>query len=225
MYISFYSKRNPGKIVTLKSEIVTKKNKKYFEQLIHYFEYLYFEALVIISNGDIEKRYHTVYINKKDGTKRRIDEPDDVLKEYQRKLVDIFTNKLNLLFPSSVYGFVKGRNRIQMTEVHKSQYQIIKMDIKDFFPSCTLEWILDSMAEVYPFCLVNRQMLETILIPCVIKYNGLYRLPQGAPSSPILSNIGMIPIDYNIESELNVLQYAYTRYADDMYIEKHLKMQ
>lgn len=218
MYISFYSKRNPGKIVTLKSEIVTKKNLKFFEELIHYFEYLYFEALIIISNGDIDKRYHTEYINKKDGTKRRIDEPDDVLKKYQRKLVDIFTNKLNLVFPSSVYGFVKGRNRIQMTEIHKKQYQIIKMDIKDFFPSCTLEWILDSMAKVYPFCLVNRQMLETILIPCVIKYNGMYRLPQGAPSSPILSNIGMIPIDYNIESELNVLQYAYTRYADDIYI-------
>ena len=83
MYISFYSKRK-DKIITLES-IATKKNKKYFEQLIHYFEYLYYEALVIISNGNIEKRYHTVYINKKDGTKRRIDEPDDVLKEYQRK--------------------------------------------------------------------------------------------------------------------------------------------
>ena len=202
MFISFYSKRISGEIVTLKSKIVTEKNQKHFEQLIPCFEYLYDEAKKIISSINIEKRYHTEYINKKDGTKRRIDKP----------------NKLNLIFPSSVYGFVKGRNRMQMTEVHKKKYQIIKLDIKDFFPSCTLEWILNSMAEVYPFCLVNRKMLEIIIMPCVIKYNGMYRLPQGAPSSPILSNIGMIPIDYNIESELNVLQYAYTRYADDIYI-------
>ena len=215
MYISFY--RNPDKIVTRNTEVVTRKNKEWIEKLLPGFNYLYNRALQIIEGGDISKKYQTIYIAKKNGNKRRIDIPDEELKKYQREVVYIFTNKLNFLFPSCTYGFVKGRNRKQMAEVHKNQYQIIKLDIKDFFSSCTLDFVLNSMNEVYPFCMFNTRMIRTILIPCMVYFGGEYRLPQGAPTSPLLSNIAMIPIDFAIENEIKD-QWQYTRYADDMTI-------
>ena len=221
MYISFYSERNPGKILTRETELVTRKNKEWIEKLLPGFNYLYNRALQIIEGGDISKKYQTIYIKKKNGNRRRIDIPNEELKKYQREVVYVFTNKLKFIFPSSIYGYVKGRNRKQMAEVHKNQYQIIKLDIKDFFSSCTLEFVLSSMKEIYPFCMINIRMIRTILIPCIVYFGGEYRLPQGAPTSPMLSNIAMIPIDFTIENEIkdqSGIQWQYTRYADDIII-------
>ena len=60
--------------------------------------------------------------------------------KYQKEMVDIFNNHLALIFPQSVYGYVKGRSAKLMAEVHRNQYQVIKMDIKDFFEKLTATW-------------------------------------------------------------------------------------
>ena len=220
MYISYINKKN-GNIVTRNTNIITEKNKKELERRIQCFYYLYEKALEIVENNDISTLYETKYILKKNKRKRRIDIPNAELYIYQKELVNIFTNKLELIFPNSVYAYVKGRNTKSMAEIHKNQYQVIKLDIKDFFPSCTLDFIMKSMSTVYPFCLLDKKLLETIIKPCMIFYDGEYRLPQGAPSSPILSNIAMIPIDYTLESGMlssNSYHYTYTRFADDIII-------
>lgn len=220
MYISYIDKKN-GNIVTRNTKIITEKNKKELEKRLKYFDYLYNKALQILEDGDISKRYRTEYRFKKNKTKRRIDIPNQELISYQKEVVDIFTNKLEFIFPKSVYGYVKGRNAKGMAEVHKKQYQVIKLDIKDFFPNCTLNFIMKSISTVYPFCLVDKKLIETIIKPCMIFYDGQYRLPQGAPTSPILSNIAMIPIDYALESGMlskRFYHYTYTRFADDIII-------
>lgn len=219
MYISYINKKN-NQIETRNTEGATEKNIRELEKRIQYFYYLYDEALQILKNGDISKRYRTEYRLKKNKTKRRIDVPDEELMKYQKQVVDIFNNHLALVFPQSVYGYVKGRSAKSMAEVHRNQYQVIKMDIKDFFPSCTLNFIMESMSTVYPFCLLDTELIETIIKPCMIFYDGQYRLPQGAPTSPILSNIAMIPIDYELESDLcnHTYNYTYTRFADDIII-------
>jgi len=224
MYISYINKRN-GEIETRYTDEPTDKNIKELEKRIHCFYYLYEWALQILQSGDISKRYRTEYRLKKNKTKRRIDVPDEELMKYQRTMVDIFNNHLSLLFPQSVYGYVKNRSAKSMAEVHRNQTQVIKLDIKDFFPSCTLDFILNSMSEVYPFCLLDSELIETIIKPCMIFYDGQYRLPQGAPTSPILSNIAMIPIDYELQSEVlfesnssYIYDYTYTRFADDIII-------
>ena len=219
MYISYINKKN-NQIETRNTEDVTEKNIKELERRMQYFYYLYARALEILADGDISSRYRTEYRYKKNKKRRRIDIPDEELMKYQKEMVDIFNNQLALIFPQSVYGYVKGRSAKAMAEVHRNQYQVIKMDIKDFFPNCTLNFIMKSMSTVYPFCLVDSEIIETIVKPCMIFYDGQYRLPQGAPSSPILSNIAMIPIDYELESTLcdYNYKYTYTRFADDITI-------
>lgn len=220
MYISYINKRN-NQIETRNTDGATEKNITELERRMQYFYYLYEEALKILQDGDISSRYRTEYRLKKNKTKRRIDVPDEELMKYQKEMVDIFNNHLALIFPQSVYGYVKDRSAKSMAEVHRNQYQVIKMDIKDFFPSCTLNFIMKSMSTVYPFCLLNRELIETIIKPCMIFYDGQYRLPQGAPTSPILSNIAMIPIDYELESGTlsdYTYNYTYTRFADDIII-------
>lgn len=220
MYISYINKRT-NKIETRQTKFVTKKNKEELEKRMQCFYYLYDKALKILESGDVSKHYRTEYRLKKNNSKRRIDVPDEQLMKYQKEMVYVFTKKLEFIFPKSVYGYVKGRNAKQMAEVHKNQYQVIKLDIKDFFPNCTLEFIMNAMSIVYPFCLLNKKLIETIIMPCMVFYDGKYRLPQGAPTSPILSNIAMIPIDYALEySWLNSREYSYkyTRFADDIII-------
>ena len=222
MYISYIDKKT-GKIETTYTTVVTDKNQYELDKKIPSFNYLYEEALKILSLGNLSGHYRTEYRHKKNGCKRRIDVPDDILMNYQDTVVNIFTNNLNFLFPKCVFGYVKGRNPKGLAEVHKNQYQVITVDIKDFFPSCTLDFIMKSFSAVYPFCLLDEELLETIIMPCMVFYDGKYRLPQGAPTSPLLSNIAMIPIDYSLEhcklhNRFPQYNYKYTRFADDIII-------
>ena len=217
MYISYKNRRN-GKIVTRFSIVTTQKNQKELEKRMSCFNYLYEKAVQLLESEDISANYRTEIRVKKNNSRRRIDIPNDDLMRYQREVVEIFSNKLNLLFPNTVFGYVKGRNAKMLAEEHKNQFQIIKLDIKNFFPSCTLEFIMNSMYRVYPFCLLSKELIETILKPCMIFYDGKYRLPQGAPTSPILANIAMIPLDYELEMECINNGYKYSRFADDIII-------
>jgi len=219
-YISFWDEKYQ-KVKTLQVEEFTRKNLDFVDPMLPYLYNLYEEAEEILSQGDISKRYKTTYIPKKSGGKRKIDEPDEELKRYMKKVVDVFTNKFSLFFPESTFAYIKGRNTKKMAEVHKGKKIILKVDIKDFFSNCTLKFILDAMLKVYPFCIMDIEVLETIVKACMIKHDGEYRLPQGAPTSPLLSNIAMIPVDfylmeYSRHSMFGV--YVYTRYADDIYM-------
>lgn len=216
MYITFVDK-DSEEIITRNTDIITPKNDLEIDKKIAYIEYLYEMALSILSKGDINSRYQTIYKRKKNGTKRRIDIPDEELKKYMKALVDIFTHKINFIFPKVIYAYVTGRSTKQMAQVHTGQYSIMKFDLENFFPNCNLEFILQSMSQIYPFALINSEIIETIVKVCMIYYDGKYRLPQGAPSSPILSNIAMIPINYAISCRIRK-DAEFTIYADDLFV-------
>ena len=81
---------------------------------------------------------------------------------------------------------------------------------------------MDMLCELYPFCVfVNydygyREALQKALSLCFL--NG--GLPQGTPTSPMLTNMMMIPIDHAIAKMCREYSphLCYTRYADDMLI-------
>jgi len=90
----------------------------------------------------------------------------------------------------------------------------LKVDIRDFFPSCTVEFLTEQLFQIYPLCLYGR------FVDSVIGWGTLHNaLPQGAPTSPLLSNLAMIPLDTHITNSLHGEQdFVYTRYADDILI-------
>ena len=215
--------KKTGKVITAESRFPTPKNEEEFRKKEKSFEYLANKASMISPSGDFSSHYRTEYRTKKNGSKRRLDVPDEELMKYQREVVKIFTTNLNFLFPNSVHGYVTGRNSKSLAKEHRNQYQIIKVDIKDFFSSCTYDFVMNSITEVYPFNLVDFDILETIIRACMVFYDGKFRLPRGAPTSPLLSNIAMIPIDYDLQysrlfNRNPYYDYTYTRYADDIFI-------
>lgn len=215
MYIS-YVKNND--VITRDVGIITEKNILEFEKRKKYFSFLYEEALKIIGDENCFNKYTTHYVPKKNNGYRRIDIPNEQLRNYQKEISNIFSDRIKLLFPKSVYAYVKGKNPKEMAKRHVDKDRIIKADIKNFYANCTFDFIIQSMLNVYPFCLIEANILQTIIKPCMVFYDNDWRLPQGAPSSPILSNIAMIPIDFDFFSQIGNCGYTYTRFADDIII-------
>ena len=218
-YITYLAKETKM-TKTRSTSIVSKKDLEMVSKMLPYLYDLYEEAIQLLNDGNVNSRYHTFYINKRNGKRRRIDNPDAKLRDYMIRVIYIFTKKFKILFPNTVYAYVKERSVKDLAELHKDAKFIVKEDIKDFFSSCTLEFIITSMEQVYPFCIMDTAILEVIVKACMIKRDGKYRLPQGAPTSPILSNIGMIPFDCRMEYVFSARNMKYSRYADDIYISR-----
>lgn len=216
MFIISYRNHKTNSIKTRYTDSLTENNISRFQAKIGEIEYLYEEALKILST-DINRRYITEYKEKKNGSSRRIDKPDDKLKKYMKEVVRCFVEKLNFLFPEYVRAYVKHRSNKETVLRHTNAYAIAKFDITDFFGSCTLENIMLSLEIIYPFCLIDSIKLETILKACMVYYSGHYRLPQGAPSSPLLSNLAMLPVDVAIDEYSDIRGIKYSRYSDDLF--------
>ena len=122
------------------------------------------------------------------------------------------------------FAYVKQRSTLDALREHQKNESkwFLKLDIKDFFPTCTFDLITTAMSTVFPFAvLIKMQDIQPILhdIAKLSLLNG--NLPQGTPLSPLLTNLIMVPIDYALYKELNNFEnqhYVYTRYADDLLI-------
>lgn len=211
-YIITYVDRKTGKIKTDRVEAFTNRNVFFIRRNQGLFNYLYAKAQEILST-DVSSRYHTHYIKKRNGKLRRIDEPDEELKKFMRTVNHYFVDEYNFIFPSCIYAYVKDRSAIKAARHLRGARQIVGLDIENFFGSCTLDIVMDSLVQIYPFCLFDPIQLETIVMACTLYYDGDYRLPQGAPTSPLFSNLAMLPLDLFFKGNYK----GYTRYADDLY--------
>lgn len=178
------------------------------------------------------EHYHTFKIPKKSGGWRVIDAPNEELKTAQRYLKAILETQFSALYHTSAFAYIKGRSTIDALRKHqfnKSKW-FVKFDFSDFFGSINKEFMMRMLSQIYPFnevvrIKVGRELLEKALSLCFLPNNNLKnpeigKLPQGTPISPMLTNLIMIPIDYEINKELRDLKdnYIYTRYADDIII-------
>lgn len=155
-----------------------------------------------------ESQYKEFNIKKKNGGKRKIAVPVTGLKSLQKSLIPIF----DALFwkKPSVYGFVKGKNIVQHARLHSHRKFVFSCDIKDFFPSI-------HFGRIYGMLISPPYLLNPTIAKAVARMTT-YRqtLPQGAPSSPILSNMIAAHMDTDLQRLAKKYKCFYSRYADDI---------
>lgn len=178
------------------------------------FDKAHFSALVGSTPEEItkmmallERRYYQEKsIPKKSGGFRTLMIPSMKLKIIQQW---ILKNILSAI-PVSKYatGFVKRRSIVTNAKPHVGKNCIINMDIKDFFPTITQAQVF-RIFYYYGYTVSVSYMLSRL---CTV--NG--RLPQGAPTSPYLSNIVCLKLDKRLAGLANKYEATYSRYADDI---------
>ena len=157
--------------------------------------------------NNIDKEYAFFTIKKKNGGKRRIYAPSAKLCRVQK----IILRKILCHYPVSQYAcaYIKGKNLYQNANPHTNKKYILKLDITDFFGSITFEQILSTV--------FNKNYYPT---PVGVSLTNLccYKetLVQGAPTSPMLSNLVMKHFDDIMGDWCAKQNIAYTRYCDDM---------
>ena len=178
----------------------------------------------LIAVEDKSTLYHSFKIPKRSGGLRQIDAPNDELKRALYDLKMIFEKKFYMSYHTAAFAYVHGRSTIDSVKRHqqnKSRW-FLKTDMRHFFPSTSPEFLVKMLCMTFPFCAFieddwgNRELLEKALSLCFL--NG--GLPQGTPTSPMLTNALMIPIDHAISKMCHEYQphLCYTRYADDILI-------
>ncbi|AKJ43527.1 retron St85 family RNA-directed DNA polymerase [Pragia fontium] len=109
---------------------------------------------------------------------------------------------------SSAHGYVKERSILSNATIHLKQNALLKVDLKDFFPSISINWVINLFSSLgYS----NNVSYYLAAICCCDEC-----LPQGAATSPYLSNILLVNLDYRLHKLSSKYHLNYTRYADDL---------
>lgn len=168
--------------------------------------------------------YHRFTIPKKSGGEREISAPKADLRRAQEW---IKTNILDLIpVHPSAYGFVSGRNTVENAKQHLNQAAVIKMDLQDFFPSITF-WRVRGLFQSFGY---SEEISTLFALMCTepprkeVKFDGKYyyvaigerQLPQGACTSPSLTNILCRRLDERLKGLAESFGFIYSRYADDL---------
>jgi retron-type reverse transcriptase len=153
-----------------------------------------------------EPVYREVFIPKRSGGKRRLMIPDDRTKQLQRRILRRLLNRLNAHWAAC--GFESGRSIADAAGPHVQQAVVVKMDIRDFFPSTSA-----ARVEAY-FRRIGWNKDAAALLTKLTTTDG--GLPQGAPTSPRLSNVVNYYLDVQLDRLVGRRYGEYTRYADDI---------
>lgn len=181
----------------------------------------------------ITSHYHKFFIPKKTGGLREINAPDDELSNCLRELKLIFEKKFFASHHACAYAYIAGRSTQDAVKAHqfnKSKW-FLKTDLSGFFPNTSPEFVMSMLSRIFPFSLVveredGKRELETALSLAFLDGG----LPMGTPFSPMITNLIMIPFDYEMSKWLRSLKekesnadhrgrrFVYTRYSDDIHI-------
>ncbi len=137
---------------------------------------------------------------------RKISVPAPILKFVQKRILE----RVLMQIPpgESAHGFIRGRSIFSSASPHAGKRVVLKFDLKDFFPSITLRRVTGLFLSV-GFDKKRARMLAGLC--CFEK-----KLPQGAPTSPMISNLICRRLDSRLSGLVKKHGFAYTRYADDL---------
>ena len=164
------------------------------------------KTLYAVSNN-LGKHYHNVQLPKKSGGIRKLSVPDELLKSIQRKITDVLLISMPVSLYAKAYRY--GSSTTRNARHHVGKNVVLKLDILHFFDSIRYSTVKNLVfpEEIYA---ENLRILLTML--CYYKD----ALPQGAPSSPAITNIILYGFDEQIGQWCRDRNISYTRYCDDM---------
>lgn len=153
------------------------------------------------------RRYTTFPLSKRSRGERIISTPIDGLKLIQRKLAQV----LNSVYfcDDTIHGYVQNRSIVTNARKHARQKYILNVDIKDFFPSINFGRVRGLFIHRYGI----KPNIATVLAQICCFEN---QLPQGSPTSPIVSNMICSKMDKELARFARKHGCEYTRYADDL---------
>ena len=164
------------------------------------------KTLYAVSNN-LGKHYHKAKLPKKSGGYRNLSVPDEILKSIQKQIAEV------LLIHMPVSGYAKayrfGSSTLRNAKHHVSKQVVLQLDILHFFDSIRYSTVKD---KVFPEEIYAEPLRILLTMLCYHKDS----LPQGAPSSPAITNIILYELDELIGQWCRERRIAYTRYCDDM---------
>ncbi|MER1957018.1 MAG: reverse transcriptase domain-containing protein [Solibacillus sp.] len=154
-----------------------------------------------------EERYHAFGIGKKRAGKRIIYAPNDQLKHIQQQFLHVLDQ-----YPvhRQAHGFSKGKDFITNASLHVGKNFIFTFDVENFFPSIKQR----TVKSYFRSTLNLTNHTSNVLTDLVCHPDGF--LPQGAPTSPVMTNLILYRFDQHMEALAKKYKCTYSRYADDI---------
>ena len=164
------------------------------------------KTLYAVSNR-LGNHYRKTRIPKRGGGERMLTVPDEILKKIQRRIADVLLSSM----PVSRYAIAyrPGGSTLKNAAAHVGQPVVLKLDILHFFDSVRYS---DVKEKAFPGEIYSEQNRVLLAMLCYCQN----ALPQGAPSSPVITNILMRDFDERLGAWCHSRGIAYTRYCDDM---------
>lgn len=174
-------------------------------------------SLLYALSNQAHRHYHMARLPKRDGGSRRLLVPDPLLKSVQRNILHHCLDGREV--SSYAYAYRRGLGLKEHAAVHAAAgaaggrrergRQILKLDIRNFFDNILFP-------RVYAFAF-PAQLFPPAAAGLLAHLCCYYdRLPQGAPTSPAISNLVMKPFDESMGSWCGQRGILYTRYCDDL---------
>lgn len=164
------------------------------------------KTLYAVSNS-LNKHYRKVNLPKKNGGYRKLSLPDEILKSIQKRIAEALLIHMPVSRYAKAYQY--GSSTLRNAKHHVGKKVVLKLDILHFFDSIGYSTVKD---KVFPSEIYAEPLRILLTMLCYHKDS----LPQGAPSSPAITNIIMYDFDEMIGQWCRNRGISYTRYCDDM---------
>ncbi len=213
------------KLIDIITHWPIKKEDK--QKVLDYFNNLNYKGLPVILNFDqlaahlkissfflyqiaynSNNFYREFKIPKRKGGFRTISMPMPSLLQIQRQVNEDIL--LKCFVSSNAFGFVRGKNIVGNAREHLGNNCLLKLDIKDFFPTINIKRVYGIFKKLG----YSKEISSYLAKICCFKN----AIPQGAATSPAISNIVMYKFDRKMEGFCKKNNLKYTRYADDITI-------
>lgn len=178
-----------------------------------------------IHQVDDESKYSEFSIPKKSGGSRLICAPNSKLSAIQVRLSNLLydcideINKEREIEDTLSHGFRRRRSIYSNAAVHTNKRYVFNVDIKDFFPTI-------NFGRIRGFLIKNKNFQLKEPVATAIAQICCYKatLPQGAPTSPVISNLIGHILDIRLANLAMRFSCDYSRYADDITFSSNKKV-